>query len=50
MLIYVYKLFVYTVKECTVNFTGINTAKVAEYLTLENGFNGSLPIFKNGSL
>jgi len=34
-------------KECTVNFTGINTAKVAEYLTLENGFNGSLPIFKN---
>jgi len=33
-------------KECTVNFKDIDTTKVAGYLTLENGFNGSLPIFE----
>lgn len=37
-------------KECTVNFKDIDTTKVAGYLTLENGFNGSLPIFEKGRL
>jgi len=35
------------IKECNVDFSGLNTTSVAGYLTEENGFNGSLPKFEN---